>query len=76
MVERVQHSSMGSLKRSGQFLTHNTNRGTDKKAGNTASDDDQNILQSMRLCYVGKVDCRNSNTTTRMLSCIMVYQRT
>lgn len=66
---------MGSLKRSGQFLMHQANRGTDKKAGNTESGD-QNILQSMRLCYVGKVDCWKSNRTTRMLSCIMVYQRT
>lgn len=42
LTERVQQSSMGSLKRSGQFLMHQTNRGTDKEAGNTASGD-QNI---------------------------------
>lgn len=44
---------MGSLQRSGQFLMHQINRGTDKKAGNTASGD-QNILQSMRLCLCGE----------------------
>lgn len=42
MVGKVQQSSMGPLKISGQFLMHQTNRGTDKKAGNTASGD-QNI---------------------------------